>query len=145
MQFSWIMFISSFLLDYLAFKITFGWGLYREVPVYLPASVYTSRKSPAAMEKSAFSGRSAGFKSGKCMACVWSSNVRLLQNWCTQGYRANRFVSQHLLWKENRACQWCHPGGHCWGYYLNILSNLQVPNLQMNCNNFTLTCVIYIA
>ena len=45
----------------------------------LPFSTYTSRKSPAAIEKLELTGKSEGLTSGNSIYCVWSPFLKLLQ------------------------------------------------------------------
>ncbi len=70
----------------------------------VPGSVYTSRKSPAAIEKLGFvvSDNSMGFMSGKVTGRVWSSLERLLLFWWIHGYTVYTSVpSPHLQQARN--------------------------------------------
>ena len=66
----------------------------------LPGVWYTSRKSPAAIEKSEVGGRLLGSTSGKVIGWVWSAVSLLLVHWCIHGYSVNELISVHLVWKQ---------------------------------------------
>lgn len=61
-----------------------------------PDVLYTSKKSPAAMEKLTSSARSDGLMSGNVTCIVWSLLLMLLLHWCTHGYRRKSSTSLHL-------------------------------------------------
>ena len=62
----------------------------------LPGSWYTSRKSPAAMEKLELGGTSEGSTSGNLIGLIWSPDCILLVHWCIHGYRVKLFTLWHL-------------------------------------------------
>jgi len=77
---------------------------HNELMQYKPGSSQTSRKSPAAIEKLALGGMSAGLTSGNCAGRTWSACDMLLQYWWTQGYSVNEFTSLHLSHTQASIC-----------------------------------------
>ena len=65
----------------------------REVEIFtVPGLVYTSRKSPAAIEKSPKVGRSHGLTSGMLICASWSSYDQVLENWWIHGQMVNALM-----------------------------------------------------